>query len=337
MDQENEFLSQDEVDALLNGIGQDGTAGNLRQAPQGDVRPYDPTSRDHLSETRLPVLENINEKFSRALRIALSEFTKLNCDLTLSPIRIMKHAELMHGIPAITGISLFRLAPLSGNGALFLDHSTTAVIIDSLFGGEGRAPREHVSREFTPIEVRMVEKVNGLTLECFRKSWAHVYPAEFSYLRSETHKQFIRLCAADDLVIVTSINVKVGQAGGEIILCLPYAALEPVRHLLAKASEEEKASADRNWFRLLTAQVQSAEVELNANLGTAIIPLRQIMEMKPGDFIPVNVPDTVSAMVDGLPLMECHFGVSNGQYSLRVERIVPHNQQETSYGSHGGN
>lgn len=337
MEEEKEFLSQDEVDALLDGIGDGGVASGGAQLQQGDIRPYDPTSRDYLAETRLPVLENINEKFSRALRIAISEFLKTHCELTISPVRIMKYADLVHGIPAITGISVFGLAPLIGNGALFVDQNTTAVFIDCLFGGGGRASREIASREYTPIEVRVVEKVSLLILECYQKFWADVHPVEFVYQKTETEKQFVSICWPDDPVILLSINIKINQTGGEVLVCLPFSAFEPIMPLLAKATDEEKASVDRNWLRLLSAQVQSAEVELNANLGTATIPLRQILEMQPGDFIPISVPNTVSAMVDGFPLMDCNFGISNGQYSLRVEKIVPLNQQENSNGSNNGN
>jgi len=337
MEEEKEFLSQDEVDALLGGIGEAGPDSALPGTPAGNIRPYDPTSREFLSETRLPVLENINEKFSRALRTAISEFLKTHCELTISPVRIMKYADLVHGIPAITGISMFGLAPLVGTGALFIDQNTTAVFIDCLFGGGGRASKEIASREYTPIEVRVVEKVSMLILECYQKFWADVHPIEYSYQKTETEKQFVSICWPDDPVIMLSINIKISQSGGEVLVCMPFSAFEPILPLLSKATDEEKASVDRNWLRLLSAQVQSAEIELNANLGTATIPLRQIMQMKPGDFIPINVPSTVSAMVDGFPLMECNFGISNGQYSLRVERIIPQYQQETSHGSHNGN
>ncbi|NWG39362.1 MAG: flagellar motor switch protein FliM [Hydrogenophilaceae bacterium] len=336
MEEDKEFLSQDEVDALLGGIGDAGMDADSSSTAAGNIRPYDPTSRQFLTETRLPVLENINEKFSRALRTAISEFLKTHCELTISPVRIMKYAELVHGIPAITGISVFGLAPLVGTGALFIDQSTTAVFIDCLFGGGGRASKEIASREYTPIEVRVVEKVSVLILECYQKFWADVHPVDFSYQKTETEKQFVSICWPDDPVIMLSINIKINQSGGEVLVCMPYSAFEPILPLLGRATDEEKASVDRNWLRLLSAQVQSAEIELNANLGTATIPLRQIMEMKPGDFIPISVPNTVSAMVDGFPLMECNFGISNGQYSLRVERIIPQNQQETSYGSHNG-
>lgn len=337
MEEEKEFLSQDEVDALLDGIGEENAASTTPNVPAGNIRPYDPTSRDFLSETRLPVLENINEKFSRALRISISEFLKTHCELTISPVRIMKYAELVHGVPAITGISVFGMAPLVGNGALFVDQNTTAVFIDCLFGGGGRASREIASREYTPIEVRVVEKVSLLILECYQKFWADVHPVEFSYQKTETEKQFVSICWPDDPVIMLSINIKINQTGGEVLVCMPFAAFEPIMPLLSKATDDEKASVDRNWLRLLSAQVQSAEVELNANLGTATIPLRQILEMQPGDFIPISVPNTVSAMVDGFPLMDCNFGISNGQYSLRVEKIIPQNQQENLHGSHNGN
>jgi flagellar motor switch protein FliM len=38
----------------------------------------------------------------------------------------------------------------------------------------------------------------------------------------------------------------------------------------------------------------------------------------------------ISAKVDGTPVMECKYGVFNGQYALRVEKLISSSVQEVA-------
>ena len=78
----------------------------------------------------------------------------------------------------------------------------------------------------------------------------------------------------------------------------------------------------KRWIQLMRQQVQLAEVEIIANLGTANVSLRDLVNMKVGDVIPLEIPKTVEATVDGVPVMECAYGKFNGQYTLRVEKLL---------------
>jgi len=90
---------------------------------------------------------------------------------------------------------------------------------------------------------------------------------------------------------------------------------------------------DKRWVRMLSRQVQSAEVELVANLGAARLTLNQVSALKVGDVIPLEIPPELSAEVDGVAVMECDYGVFNGQYALRVQRMINHGLNDRFSGS----
>ena len=62
--------------------------------------------------------------------------------------------------------------------------------------------------------------------------------------------------------------------------------------------------------------------------------IRELMRLKVGDVLPVDVPQTIIASVDGVPLMECGYGVFNGQYALRVHNMFTHDSDSNEAPDH---
>jgi flagellar motor switch protein FliM len=114
---------------------------------------------------------------------------------------------------------------------------------------------------------------------------------------------------------------------------MPYAMLEPIRDLLHSPMPDQ-TEPDRRWVRMLSKQVQSAEVGLVAQLGTSNLRLRDLMNLKPGDVLPLDIPETIEATIDGVPVMQCKYGVRNGQYALRIERMLTPDGDAIAGGSH---
>ena len=320
---DSEFLSQDEVDALLKGVPDEGSAAAKTIAPPANVRPYDLTSREHLVQTRLPVLEIITQKFAQHFRIALYDFVKVPCEITPVPLRIMKYADFIRGVNVPTNINLIRISPLSGHALFLVDPNLIFLIVDNLFGGGGKFHKDGDAREFTPTEQRIIQRLMALATDCQSRSWQMVHPITFEYVRSESYKQYLNICTPDDMVVINTMTIKMGNTIGELIVCFPFTALEPIRDILSVTTRQEREVADRSWTKLLSSQVQAAEVNLCADLGTATMSLRHVLNMQVGDFVPIEVADTIQVKADSTPLIECGFGVSNGQYALRVEHIIP--------------
>jgi flagellar motor switch protein FliM len=98
--------------------------------------------------------------------------------------------------------------------------------------------------------------------------------------------------------------------------------VEPIRDVLYSTMHSEQASADKRWTGTLTKQLQTAEVPLVVTLGQARSTLGEIMAMKVGDVIPLDMGQLVQAKVDGVPVLECRYGIQNGAYALKIERFL---------------
>ena len=139
---------------------------------------------------------------------------------------------------------------------------------------------------------------------------------------AEVNTQFANIATPKEVVVVTTFNIEFGTTSGEFHICLPYAMIEPVRDLLYSSMQGDHLEVDKRWLRLLAQQVQTAEVELTATLGQTAVTFNQILKMKAGDVIAFDIPEAITAAVDGVPVMECHYGLFNGQYALKVEKML---------------
>jgi len=316
-----DFLSQDEVDALLKGVT--GEADEVKAAADtSGVRPYNLATQERIVRGRMPTLEIINERFARQLRIGLFNFMRRTAEISVGPIRILKYNEFIRNLVVPTNLNMVQAKPLRGTALFIFDPNLVFLVVDNLFGGDGRFRTRVEGRDFTQTEQRIIQRLLGVVFAEYEKSWKPVYELKFEYLRAEMNTQFANIATPNEVVVVTTFNIEFGATAGEFHICLPYAMIEPVRDLLYSSMQGDHLEVDKRWLRLLTQQMQTAEVELVATLGHAAVTFKQILGMKAGDVIAFDIPEAITAAVDGVPLMECGYGLFNGQYALKVKRML---------------
>ena len=322
-----EFLSQDEVDALLKGVS--GEAEDVVPEPDNDngIRPYNLATEERMARAGIPTFEMVNERFARQLRVALFNFLRRSADVTVSPPRVLKFSDFVRNLVVPTNLNLVQVRPLRGTSLFIFDPNLVFLAVDSLFGGNGQFNSRVEGRDFTQTEMRIIQRLLELVFEEYEKSWKPVHEIKLEYMRSEMNTQFASIVTPNDVVVVTTLNLEFGTSGGEMHICIPWTSLEPLRDLLYSAMQADTHETDKRWFSQLQREVQNAEVELVVTLGNAAVTLEQILNMQAGDVIGLQVPDTMLAQVDGVPVLECRGGVSNGQYAVRVERIVSHAEE----------
>jgi len=315
------FLSQEEVDALLKGVTGDQDDSQLQEDTSG-VRPYNLATQERIVRGRMPTLEIINERFARLLRIGLFNFLRRSAEVSVGTVRVSKYSEFIRNLVVPTNLNLTHMKPLRGTSLIVLDPGLVFLLVDNLFGGDGRFHTRVEGRDFTQTEQRIIQRILEIIFETYAKSWEPVYPVEFEYIRSEMNTQFANIATPNEVVISTTFTIELGPVSGEMHMCMPYSMIEPIRDLLTSSLQGETLEVDKRWVRLMTQQIQIAEVEIVADLGTTKVTLGDILNMKEGDVIPLSIPEIVSAKVDGTPVMECKYGVFNGQYALRVEKLI---------------
>ena len=316
------FLSQDEVDALLAGVTGESDSKTEAASTNDGARAYDLSSPERVVRRRMQTLELINERFARHMRNVLLNFMRRSADITVGSIKIQKYADFERNLPVPSNLNMIQMKPLRGTALFTYDPNLVFLVIDSLFGGDGRYHTRVEGRDFTTTEQRIIRRLLNLTLESYGKSWDPVYPIEFEYVRSEMHTKFASITGNNEVVVVISFHIEFGATGGDLNICLPYSMIEPVRDLLTRPLQETTLEeVDQRWSQQLSRQVRSADIDVVAEFARIPSSIRELMSLKVGDVLPVDVPETIIANVDGVPLMECGYGVFNGQYALRVQNM----------------
>ena len=316
-----EFLSQEEVDALLKGVTGEQDAA-VETLDQGGIRTYNIGTQERIVRGRMPTLEIINERFARLLRAGLLGFMRRTAEISVGPVKVQKYSEFIRNLPVPTNLNLVHIKPLRGTALFVFDPNLVFLVVDNLFGGDGRFHSRVEGRDFTPTEQRIILRLLNLVFEHYKASWKPVYPIEPEYVRAEMHTQFANVATPNEVVVVTTFTIELGAIGGQLNICTPYSMIEPVRDLLSSPLQGEALEVDKRWIRMLSQQVQTAEVQLQVDLAEISTNFRKILNFQVGDVIPLNMPEIVTAKIDGVPVLECGYGTFNGQYALRVQRMI---------------
>lgn len=317
----DKFLSQDEIDALLQGVeGDDGTDASDKD--ESGVRNYNLATQERIVRGRMATLEIINERFARLLRVELFNFLRRTVEVSVGPVRIIKYTDFIRNLVVPTNLNLIHINPLRGTGMMVLDPTLVFLVVDNMFGGDGRFHTRVEGREFTQTEQRIIQRILSIMFESYEKAWAPVYPIKFEYLRSEMNTQFANIATPNEVVVAITFNVELGPNSGEMHFCVPYSMVEPIKDILTSPLQGENLGGDKRWVKLMTQQIQSAEVEIVANLATRKMMVADLLKLQIGDVIPITIEDTVEGCVDNIPVMECRYGAFNGQYALRVEKLI---------------
>ena len=326
------FLSQEEVDALLKGVNGDQDDAAAPEEAAG-VRTYNLATQERIVRGRMPTLEIINERFARLLRVGLFNFLRRSAEVSVGSVRVSKYSEFIRNLVVPTNLNLVHMKPLRGTALMVFDPGLVFLLVDNLFGGDGRFHTRVEGRDFTQTEQRIILRILDIVFEAYTKSWEPVFPVEFEYIRSEMNTQFANIATPTEVVVVTTFNIELGAGGGDFHVCMPYSMIEPIRDLLTSTLQADRAELDERWVSQMSQQVQDAEVELVANLGQAPVTLRQIIDLKVGDVISLDVPEAVVAQVDGVPLFQCRYGQKNGQLALKVDRVLRGAERMSCIGS----
>ncbi|MBL8397764.1 MAG: flagellar motor switch protein FliM [Candidatus Accumulibacter sp.] len=328
----SDFLSQDEVDALLKGVT--GEAEDIEQNEEhgSGPRPYNLGTQERIVRGRMPTLELVNERFARYLRIGLFNYMHRSAEISVGAIRVQKYSEFTRNLVVPTNLNLVLAKPLRGTALFVLDPSLVFLVVDNMFGGDGRFHTRVEGRDFTPTEQRIIRGILNVVFTEYTRSWKPVYDLNFEYIRSEMNSQFANIATPSEIVISTAFTLEFGGASADMHICFPYSMIEPIRDLLYSAMQSDQLSTDRRWIVMLRRQLKNAEVEMTVRLAQTTVSLRQILAMKVGDFIPLDIPEIVVAMVDDVPVMEGRYGTQGKQYALKIERFLAVDELETTLG-----
>ena len=280
----NKILAQDEVDALLRGLSGGEIEAETHVADDSGIVAFDLANQDRIIRGRMPVLEIINDRFSRLCTNALSNSVRKRVELNPISIDMAKFGDFIRSLPVPTSINIFKMEPLRGNAMLIVDARLVFALVENFFGGQGSQPKIE-GREFTRIEQAIVDKVVKVVLAKMEEAWQPVHEVSLELIRSEINPQFAAIVPPSDVVVVITFEVELETAIGSFVLCLPYATIEPIRSKLHASFQTERLEVDHAWVARLKERLLETPVEMKVRFGETSITGNQLLRLKTGDVI----------------------------------------------------
>jgi flagellar motor switch protein FliM len=299
-------LSQDEIDALLSKVADSEPPPQHKeaapQAPSGSNKKatsYDFRHPNRVSKDQLRTLESLHDNFASQFGSSLSGFTRSVVDIDLLSVDQITYSEFIMSLASPSCTYVFNMNPLEGAAVADFSPAVVFSFVDRIFGGRGKTLS--ADRELTGIEKSIMGKIVDKAFLSLGKAWDHVYKMEFHQTAFETNPQFMQVIPPGETVIVVSLQVKMQASTGVLTLCYPYLGLEPIMEKLSVQNwiDANKKGTDNNLFANNTKQILPVKIGLRAILGATNVSIRELLEVKEGDVIRLDVfeNDNVNILV----------------------------------------
>ena len=320
------ILSQEEVDALLRGVtdGDIDTEAPEVEEPQDGPVPYDLGNQEWVVRGRMPTLDVIHQQFSRGFRLALGEILRKTIELTVTNQSVMKFSEFTKRLTSPTYLQIISMEPLRGTAMMATDAATVYLLVDHFFGGAGQTQVKPEGQDFTLIEQRVMRKVMSMGLRNLQKAWDSVQSLAIKSIRTEMNPQLASIVLPADIVIVVTLGIELGNAVGDIHLCIPYAMLEPIRNRLQVSFQNDVSGVDHGWSKRFSNRLKDAPINISVTLGETELSVDEFMHFAPGDVITLDKTTTrpLIATVEGIPKFSGFPGTTKGMQSFQIQDIL---------------
>ncbi len=282
-----EILSQDEIDALLSAISTGEVSPEAYSAPseQRKVKIYDFRRPDKFSKDQIRTLQMMHETFARLTITALSAQLRALVGVHVGSVDQLTYEEFIRSIPNPTTIAVINMDPLRGSAVLEIDPSITFTIIDRLFGGPGEPTK--ITRELSDIEMSVMEGIIVRMLGNLREAWSTVTDLRPRLGNIETNPQFAQIVPPNDMVVLITLETKVGDVEGMANLCIPYITIEPIISKLSAQywySSIRRGEADENRA-IVQERLDQVNIPIKAEVGNVELPLSQVLNLREGDVV----------------------------------------------------
>jgi flagellar motor switch protein FliM len=300
-------ISDEEVAALLDKNGKEA----------GGVRPYD-FAAQRINRAQLPVLESINKALASRAGAALCALLGRDAAVHFESMESVKCADVQAALPVPGSLAILRLKPLAGLAYLSVEPTLLLALLDGFFGGTGRA-----SADTQAVTAPAAQRFLGLMIKSLAPevsaAWQPVSPLELELVKQETNPRLVQFGAPMESVVVCKFNVEFGAISGSMNWLLPDALLAPLREMLSgESSSATPARKQEPWGPALSAGIRDALLDTRAVLAEAEISLRELVQLSPGDIIPIESPQAVMLLAGDVPLYSGRFGVSQGRNALKI-------------------
>lgn len=321
-----EILSQKEIDELLNALstGEVDVADIQDQTEENKIREYDFKRPNKFAKDQLRTLQVIHESFARMMSSYLSGVLRSYCQAEVASVEPLTFYEFNNSLPEPVILNIISFRPLKGSIMLAISPDMSFSMIDKMLGGPGDSIDK--VRDFTEIELVLIERIVRHLLIFMADAWANVIDAEFRLERIETNAQFAQIMSPNEPIAIVTLNVQVGEEEGMINICIPHIVIEPISNQLTTKywfkSQISEEPGEGN-IDVISEQIEYTDINLRAILGETCITVNDLINLQKGDVICLdkNVNDDLDIMVENIKKFKGKAGLKNNNLAVKITRI----------------
>jgi flagellar motor switch protein FliM len=277
-------LSQQEIDALLAILPEDGSPLPGGPVPEAPARVYDFRSPDKFSKEQIRTLQMIHENFARHASSSLSVYLRAVVQITLVHIEQGSFADFIINIPTPSPVTILNMHPLPGRVLLTLDPATATIAVDRLLGGFGRVADD--SHQITDIEQSLLTGVTEYLAEGLQQAWKNLIALEATIQETALNPEFVQIALPSDAAVFLGFEIKVRESTGMMSICIPYSVLKPIASELSPhtwvAGEAKEAGVHRDS---LLKHLRHANVDVSVLLGEITTDFDDLLHLQVGDVL----------------------------------------------------
>ena len=329
-----EVLSQDEIDQLLTAISSGDVETEDVTRPAADQRKikiYDFKRPDKFSKEQIRTVSIMHETFARLTTTSLSAQLRSLVQVHVASVDQLTYEEFIRSIPNPTTLAVINMDPLKGSSVLEIDPAITFSIIDRLFGGKGESVK--VSRDLTDIESSVMEGIVVRILGNMREAWSQVIDLRPRLGQIETNPQFAQIVPPTEMVVLVTLETKVGDVEGMMNFCIPYLTIEPIISKLSAQywySSVRRGATTEN-LNILRDRLATVDVNVSAEIGSMDLTVREVIALRVGDVVRlpnIRSGDPMTLNVGSRPKFLCRPGVVGKKLAVQIIKKLEDIEEE---------
>lgn len=335
-----DVLSQEEIDALLQSVGDNSaeaeeSAEAVEAAPEGkveeakepprikeEIQVVNFGSQERNFRGELPVLEKIHDRVTRFFVQDIYLLMARELSISQQPLQLMKHKAFFQSLASPVMMTLVQLRPLRGKALLYFDSTFVYDIVDYYFGGNSHFTVNNARTDFTATENRVMDIVIKKLMKNFEQAWAPIMPMNVSRISDETNPQMVHISESQETLLISHFEVNFGKEKGHYGFVLPYLMVEPIKQQLELGAARPDEEIDPNWVHSLTDELMEVPLEVSAYMAQSRSSLREVLDLKTGDFLAMEQRDIITLDIEGTPSFVVSMGSAGDKLALQVQERI---------------
>ncbi|MDY2590392.1 MAG: flagellar motor switch protein FliM [Agathobacter sp.] len=324
-----DVLSQSEIDNLLNALSSgELDVEEIKENNEKQVKDYDFARPSKFSKEHLRTLEIIFEHYGRLISTNLPVYLRKSVQVEVMNSEAVTYQEFSNALSNPVLLGIINFAPLQGNIIIEMATNLGYAIVDRMLGGRGDALEK--VREFSEIELLIIEKILVICVNLLKEPWENVVDIYPHLERIETNSQYAQIISPSEMIAIVTMNVKIGDVEGLMNICLPYITVEDVIDKLNTrywyANIQSHDSTD--YAETIESLIKRANVPVKAILGKSVISVNDFASLQLGDIIRLDreVEDELDIYVGNIRKFTALPGSSDDKYAVRITSVIREEQ-----------